>query len=250
MDRAAHHDRGHLDAVGLRGFMGRIAIFLGLIFGYVLSWVFDRVFGQITSFDARRQQGHDALAAQLGQREGRGLDRLPPAQRLRQRRRRLALPGVNFACHPADAPRCHRPGRREHRPRRGGRRDDQPRPRPRDGSRDGADGIGTVIASTFGGSPTTTYAENIGVMAATRVYFDRGLLRGGDRGDPVRALPEVRGDRVRDAGRHARRHHGPALRHDRPARRQDLEGEPGRLANPVNLVPVAAASSSRSATRR
>ncbi|MEP7090829.1 MAG: solute carrier family 23 protein [Nocardioidaceae bacterium] len=33
-----------------------------------------------------------------------------------------------------------------------------------------ADGIGTVIASAVGGSPTTTYAENIGVMAATRVH--------------------------------------------------------------------------------
>src|SRR3954454_1390991 len=33
-----------------------------------------------------------------------------------------------------------------------------------------ADGFGTVIASSVGGSPTTTYAENIGVMAATRVY--------------------------------------------------------------------------------
>ena len=33
-----------------------------------------------------------------------------------------------------------------------------------------ADGFGTALASTFGGSPTTTYAENIGVMAATRVY--------------------------------------------------------------------------------
>ena len=30
--------------------------------------------------------------------------------------------------------------------------------------------MGTIVASTFGGSPTTTYAENIGVMAATRVY--------------------------------------------------------------------------------
>lgn len=28
-------------AVGLRGFFGRIAIFLGLVFGYVLSWLFD-----------------------------------------------------------------------------------------------------------------------------------------------------------------------------------------------------------------
>ena len=33
-----------------------------------------------------------------------------------------------------------------------------------------ADGVGTVVASAVGGSPTTTYAENIGVMAATRVY--------------------------------------------------------------------------------
>jgi len=33
-----------------------------------------------------------------------------------------------------------------------------------------ADGIGTALSSAIGGSPTTTYAENIGVMAATRVY--------------------------------------------------------------------------------
>lgn len=33
-----------------------------------------------------------------------------------------------------------------------------------------ADGIGTTLAGGFGGSGTTTYAENIGVMAATRVY--------------------------------------------------------------------------------
>jgi xanthine/uracil permease len=32
------------------------------------------------------------------------------------------------------------------------------------------DGVGTVVASFVGGSPTTTYAENIGVMAATRIY--------------------------------------------------------------------------------
>jgi xanthine/uracil permease len=34
----------------------------------------------------------------------------------------------------------------------------------------GADGVATVITSVVGGSPTTTYAENIGVMAATRIY--------------------------------------------------------------------------------
>lgn len=33
-----------------------------------------------------------------------------------------------------------------------------------------ADGVATMIAGFFGGSGTTTYGENIGVMAATRVY--------------------------------------------------------------------------------
>ena len=33
-----------------------------------------------------------------------------------------------------------------------------------------ADGVATTIAGVGGGSGTTTYAENIGVMAATRVY--------------------------------------------------------------------------------
>src|ERR687889_548067 len=43
-------------AVGFRGFMGRIAVFLGLVFGYVLSWLFDRAFGQINSFDPAANQ--------------------------------------------------------------------------------------------------------------------------------------------------------------------------------------------------
>jgi uracil-xanthine permease len=33
-----------------------------------------------------------------------------------------------------------------------------------------ADGVATILAGAGGGSATTTYAENIGVMAATRVY--------------------------------------------------------------------------------
>ena len=33
-----------------------------------------------------------------------------------------------------------------------------------------ADGVGTAVSTSVGGSPTTTYAENIGVMAATRIY--------------------------------------------------------------------------------
>lgn len=33
-----------------------------------------------------------------------------------------------------------------------------------------ADGLATSLSAVFGGSPTTTYGENIGVMSATRVY--------------------------------------------------------------------------------
>lgn len=33
-----------------------------------------------------------------------------------------------------------------------------------------SDGLATVLAGAGGGSPTTTYAENIGVMAATKIY--------------------------------------------------------------------------------
>jgi hypothetical protein len=33
-----------------------------------------------------------------------------------------------------------------------------------------ADGATTAVASLFGGCPTTTYADNMGVMAATRIF--------------------------------------------------------------------------------
>src|SRR3954454_12593411 len=36
-------------AISLRGFLGRIAVLLGLVFGYLLSWIFDKAFGQIHS---------------------------------------------------------------------------------------------------------------------------------------------------------------------------------------------------------
>ncbi len=41
-----------LAVVCRRGFWSRIAIFLGLVRGYALSWAFDRIFGRIHSADA------------------------------------------------------------------------------------------------------------------------------------------------------------------------------------------------------
>jgi xanthine/uracil permease len=42
-----------------------------------------------------------------------------------------------------------------------------------------ADGLATVVAGSGGGSGTTTYGENIGVMAATRVYSSAAYLVAG-----------------------------------------------------------------------
>src|SRR2546429_4656670 len=50
-------------ALGFRGFLGRIAVFLGLIFGDVLSWVFDLVFGKITAADGTgKVSTHDRVS--------------------------------------------------------------------------------------------------------------------------------------------------------------------------------------------
>jgi len=94
-----------------------------------------------------------------------------------------------------------------------------------------ADGLGTALFSAIGGSPTTTYAENIGMMAATRVYSTAAAYY-------VAALvaillglvPKVRRGGQRHPGRRARRDHRRALRHDRPAGRQDLDRQQGQLS--------------------
>src|SRR2546423_3166156 len=39
-------------SLATRGFISRIAVFLALIFGYVLSWLWDKLGGQITAYDA------------------------------------------------------------------------------------------------------------------------------------------------------------------------------------------------------
>ena len=159
-----------LMAVGLRGFLGRIAIFLGLIFGYVLSWIFDAigvggVEGDRVNWDAVKdadwfgfpKQTVDGLVGnqnEVGNLAAVGWH-LPDFSITFAL---LALPAVialvaeNMGHVKAVA------GMTE--------RDLDPVM----GRAIAADGVGTVIATSVGGSPTTTYAENIGVMAATRVY--------------------------------------------------------------------------------
>ena len=157
-------------AVGARGFLSRIAIFLGLIFGYLVSWLFDIVFGPITAFNAvtNKVDTHDRLSwAGVKAADWIGF---PPHSDLPDgvtgwhgpsfsvTFTLLVLPAVialiaeNTGHVKAVAEMTNRDLD------------------PVMGRAIAADGIGTVIASAVGGSPTTTYAENIGVMAATRVY--------------------------------------------------------------------------------
>ena len=53
-----------------------------------------------------------------------------------------------------------------------------------------ADGLATMLAGTGGGSGTTTYAENIGVMAATRVYSTAAYLVAGLTGLLLAMIPK------------------------------------------------------------
>ena len=153
-------------AVAGRGMLGRLAILVGLVVGYLLSVVLDAVLGPITAPDAS------------------GVVSAHP---------RVDLSGVSDApwiglpLGTADAPGLHLPAfsvsailvvvpvvvaliaentghvkavasmTRENLD-------------PYLGRALAADGIATAVAGGVGGSPTTTYAENIGVMAATRVY--------------------------------------------------------------------------------
>lgn len=156
-------------AVLFPGFWSRIAVFLALIFGYVISWLFDGIFGQITSVlptgpdavahDRVTWAGVDA-ADWIGFPSGQladGVDAVHgPSFSLTFIL--LVLPGVIALI-------AENTGHVKAVAEMTG--DDLD---PYMGRAIGADGLATAISSAFGGSPTTTYAENIGVMGATRVY--------------------------------------------------------------------------------
>ena len=158
MGRAGHDDVRHRRSLALRGFLARIAILLGLVFGYLLSVLLDVTAGQITSARRhRRGPPRDRINFDsVGDADWFGLPDFI-AQ---------LLAGVQ----PAGAARRHRAGREN-----AGHVKAVAEMTKRDldpviGRAIFADGVGTVVATAVGGSPTTTYAENIGVMAATRVY--------------------------------------------------------------------------------
>ncbi|MHC0433192.1 uracil-xanthine permease family protein [Streptomyces sp. O3] len=148
-----------LALVVLRGFWSRIAIFLGLLFGYVLSWALDRVFGQIHSADGSGQVTDHWRIDFSGVADADWIG-LPTfhAPNFSASAILVALP-VLVALIAENAGHVKAVGEMT-----GDPLDDKM------GTAIMADGTASVLATAAGGPATTTYAENIGVMAATRVY--------------------------------------------------------------------------------
>jgi uracil-xanthine permease len=146
-------------SLALRGFLARISILLGLVFGYLLSVLLDVTAGPITAPDGTGAVStHERINFDsVGQADWFGLpDFVAPSFSLSFSL--LVLPAV-IALVAENAGHVKAVAEMT-------KRDLDPYL----GRAIAADGIGTVVASAVGGSPTTTYAENIGVMAATRVY--------------------------------------------------------------------------------
>jgi len=156
-------------AVLLPGFWARIAVLLALVFGYLLSWLFDGIFGPINSVlgGATEATDHDRIsmagvkaADWVGFPSGTlsdGVD-VVHGPSLSMTFILLVLPGVIALI-------AENTGHVKAVAEMTG--DDLD---PYMGRAIGADGFATAVSSAFGGSPTTTYAENIGVMGATKVY--------------------------------------------------------------------------------
>ncbi|MDM7854728.1 uracil-xanthine permease family protein [Cellulomonas alba] len=129
-----------LITVLFRGILGRLAILLGVLVGYVAALIQDQV-----SFDAVKQADWVGLPHFVGPRfDVSVLGLFLPvvlvliAENIGHVKSVSAMTGANLD--------------------------------PVTGRALFADGLATTLAGLGGGSGTTTYAENIGVMAATRVY--------------------------------------------------------------------------------
>ncbi|MGA5702343.1 uracil-xanthine permease family protein [Peterkaempfera bronchialis] len=145
--------------VVVRGFWSRIAVFLGLIFGYLASWVFDLAFGKIHSADGSGQVTDHWRVDLSGVRHADwfGLPTLH-APDFKLSAVLLALPVV-IALIAENAGHVKAVAEMTG--------DDLD---PDLGRAIAADGAASMLSTAVGGPATTTYAENIGVMAATRVY--------------------------------------------------------------------------------
>ena len=162
-------------SVGLRGFLGRIAIFLSLIIGYALSAVLDRVAGPITKVaDGVTTSTYRVNWANVRTADWIGL---PPVTDFSTWKLGAATNVVGWhwpvfsisfillALPVVIALIAENTGHVKAVAEMTGHNLD-----PVMGRAIAADGLTSMLTTGVGAGPTTTYAENIGVMAATRVY--------------------------------------------------------------------------------
>ncbi|WP_438823281.1 uracil-xanthine permease family protein [Nocardioides imazamoxiresistens] len=154
-------------SVVLRGFISRVAVLLGLLFGTAFSYLLDVVSGPLTTadgseadrinFSAVGDAAWIGLPESITQPDGTVLSgaHLPTFSATFIL---LIVPGVIalVAENAGHVKAVEEMTKRDLNPYMG--------------RAFMGDGAGTALAGFVGGSPTTTYAENIGVMAATRVY--------------------------------------------------------------------------------
>jgi uracil-xanthine permease len=157
-------------AVGLRGFLGRVAIFLGLLFGYLLSWLLDvlgvgGVEGDRLNWDGVRRADWFGFPNQTAEGLVGNQNELDNLAAVGWHLPSFSITFALLAMPAVIALVAENMGHVKAVAGMTGQDLD-----PVMGRAVAADGVGTVLTSTVGGSPTTTYAENIGVMAATKVY--------------------------------------------------------------------------------
>jgi uracil-xanthine permease len=155
-----------------RGFLGRIAIFLGLVFGYASSWLADKTFGEITALDPGAGKVTTHLRTSFAGIRDAAWFGFPSKTTIADGKEVAGwhLPSISVTFVLLVLPAvialvAENAGHVKAVAEMTGADLD-----PVMGRAIAADGVGTAIATFVGGSPTTTYAENIGVMAATRVY--------------------------------------------------------------------------------
>lgn len=164
-------------SIGLRGFLGRIAIFLALVIGYLLSWLFDVLLGPKYGLNPATKEWEYASRVNWDAVVTADWFGLPPVTDLVNWTYGATtnmvgwhLPSFNFAFALIALPVtialiAENTGHVKAVAEMTGENLDHDM-----GRAIAADGFTSMLATTSGAGPTTTYAENIGVMAATRVY--------------------------------------------------------------------------------
>ncbi len=165
-------------SVGFKGFVSRIAIFVSLIVGYLVSWVLDLATGPVTSFNAATGAVDTHLRVDWTNVAQAPLVGLPPVTDLSTWRAGAGatnvvgfhLPTFDIAFILVALPVvialiAENTGHVKAVAEMTGEPLDSYM-----GRAIAADGAGSMLATMAGAGPTTTYAENIGVMAATKVY--------------------------------------------------------------------------------